>query len=186
MDSLEQIIKACVKGKTDAQEQLYKMFAAKMYGVCLHYSKDSTEAEDILQEGFYKILKNIKSFKNEGSFEGWVRRIMINTALEKYRKQKFLYPVNDVFEVAEDFSYDDIISEISAKDLLKLIQNLSPKYRMVFNLYAIDGYSHKEIGEMLGITIGTSKSNLSRARIILQKKVKELFYPGKSQLKLAK
>jgi RNA polymerase sigma-70 factor (ECF subfamily) len=186
LDALEEIIKGCVLGKTNSQEQLYKMFAAKMYGVCLHYSKDSTEAEDILQEGFYKILKNIKSFKNEGSFEGWVRRIMINTALEKYRKQKFLYPVSDIIEIADIFSYDDVISEITARDLLKLIQELSPKYRMVFSLYAIDGYSHKEISDMMGITIGTSKSNLSRARIILQKKVKELFNPKVSQFKLAR
>ena len=135
---------------------------------------------------FTCFFKNIKSFKSEGSFEGWVRRIMINTALEKYRKQKYLYPVSDVFEVAEDLGFDDVISNISAKDLLALIQELSPKYRMVFSLYAIDGYSHKEISDMLGITIGTSKSNLSRARIILQKKVKDLFNPRNGQLKVVK
>ena len=186
MDTIEEIIAGCKSGNSKAQEKLYKLFAGKMFGVCLHYSKDKTEAEDNLQEGFYKVLKNIKTFRNQGSFEGWMRRIMINTALEKYRKQKYLYPVSDVFEIAQDLSYDDIISEISAKDLMNLIQNLSPKYRMVFSLYAIDGFSHKEISEMLGITIGTSKSNLSRARVILQKKVKELFNPNDSQLKVAK
>jgi len=186
LEELNKIIKGCVAGKSVYQEKLYKLFAGKMYGVCLHYSKDSTEAEDILQEGFYKVLKNIKTFKNQGSFEGWIRRIMINTALEKYRKQKYLYLVNDIYEISEDLSFDEILSDIAAKDILKLIQELSPKYRMVFSMYAIEGYSHKEISDMLGITVGTSKSNLSRARAILQKRVKELFYPAKSQLKLAK
>ena len=186
MDAINEIIAGCKSGKSSAQEKLYKLFASKIFGVCLHYSKDNTEAEDNLQEGFYKVFKNIKTFRNQGSFEGWMRRIMINTSLEKYRKQKYLYPVSNIFEIAQDLSYDDIISEISAKDLMNLIQNLSPKYRMVFSLYAIDGFSHKEISDMLGITIGTSKSNLSRARVILQKKVKELFNPDSSQLKVAK
>ena len=186
MENINNIVKGCQAGKTSDQEKLYRLFAGKMFGVCFHYSKDQTEAEDTLQEGFYKVYKNIKTFKNQGSFEGWIRRIMINTALEKYRKQKYLYPVNDIIESFDELSYDDIIADISAKDLLKLIHELSPKYRMVFSLYAIDGYSHKEISDMLGITIGTSKSNLSRARIILQKRVKVLFAPVKSQFKMAK
>lgn len=185
MEQIDKILKGCKAGKTSDQEKLYNLFASKMFGVCMHYSKDQTEAEDILQEGFYKVLKNINMFKSQGSFEGWIRRIMINTALEKYRKQKYLYPVSDILENYDELSYDDIIADITAKDLMKLIHELSPKYRMVFSLYAIDGYSHKEIGEMLGITIGTSKSNLSRARIILQKRVKELFAPVSGKLKMA-
>jgi len=175
VQSLEEIIKACKSGKRNAQEELYKMFSRKMYGVCLRYSKDSTAAEDVLQDGFIKVFQNIKQFEGKGSFEGWVRKIMVNSALERYRKQHFMYANNDVEHYSEDFSYDDIISQVSAQDLLKLIQELSPQYRMVFCLFAIDGYSHDEIAQMLNISEGTSKSNLSRARKILQQQVKEMY-----------
>ncbi|MCK4661610.1 MAG: sigma-70 family RNA polymerase sigma factor [Bacteroidales bacterium] len=157
-----------------------------MFGICLRYSKDYTEAEDTLQEGFIKVFENISSFKFKGSFEGWLRRIMVNTALEKYRKQNVLYPVSDIFEYAEDIGYDDITSDISAGDLLKLITELSPQYRVVFNLYAIEGYSHNEISKKLGISTGTSKSNLSRARQILQEKVKKLYMLNSGKMKLLK
>ena len=160
------------------------MFQRKMFGVCLRYSKDYTEAEDIVQDGFIKVFKNIKEFKNTGSFEGWMRKIMVNTALEKFRKIDLLYPVNDIYEYDNSQNYDDIISNISAKDLLQIIQDLSPKYRMVFTLYAIEGYSHKEISEMLKISVSTSKSNLSRARVVLQKKVEETFAPAVRKIEL--
>ena len=173
MEQLKKIVKDCKAGKRDAQAKLFKLFSEKMFGVCLYYCKDYTAAEDILQDGFIKVFKSIKQFESKGSFEGWIRRIMVNTALERYRKQHMLYAVNEIEYYTESLSYDDIIDSISAKDLLGFIQDLSPKYRMVFSLYAIEGYSHQEIGKKLGISEGTSKSNLSRARKILQNKVKE-------------
>lgn len=171
MTDLEDYIRKCIKGDRKAQTELYRRFASKMYGVCLRYSKDSTEAEDNLQEGFVRVFTKIDQFGFKGSFEGWIRRIMVNTALEKFRKKDQLYPVEDII-IYEDISLtDDTISQISADDLLKMIQKLPPRYRMVFNLYVIEGYSHQEIGAMMNISEGTSKSNLSRARMILQKKV---------------
>lgn len=175
MNGLEQLIKDCVAGKQRALAQLYHMFSAKMYGVCLRYAKDATEAEDNLQEGFIKVFNNLKTFRNEGSLEGWIRRIMINVSLEKLRKQQLLYPVEDV-AVFDTVNYsDDVIAKISAEDLLKLVQELPPRYRLVFNLYAIEGLSHQEIAEEMSITQGTSKSNLARARDILKRKVQENF-----------
>jgi len=140
----------------------------------LQYSGDTDEARDILQEGFIKIFENLEKFNHEGSFEGWMRRIIVNTALEKYRNRYYLTRVDDI-EAGEEPVTDpgtEDFAGLEAYDLLKMIMELPPKYRMVFNLYAIEGYSHKEIGEMLRISEGTSKSNLSRARDILQRKVK--------------
>lgn len=175
MANLEDIIKRCKEGNRKAQSDLYHLFASKMYGVCLRYTKDTSEAEDILQEGFIRVFTKMDQYGNKGSFEGWIRRIMVNTALEKFRKSNHLYPVEDMksFEAME--WSEDTISGISANDLMKIIQELPPRYRMVFNLYAIEGYSHQEIGDMMNISEGTSKSNLSRARIILQKKVIDSF-----------
>lgn len=146
-----------------------------MYGVCLRYSRDSSEAEDNLQEGFIRVFTRLDQFGFKGSFEGWMRRVMVNTALEKFRKKNQLYPVENM-TIYEDVSVtDDTISGISADDLLKMVQKLPPRYRMVFNLYVIEGYTHQEIGVMMNISEGTSKSNLSRARVILQKRVIEEF-----------
>lgn len=146
-----------------------------MYGVCLRYAKDSTEAEDNLQEGFIKVFTNLKAFRYDGSFEGWIRRIMINVSLEKLRKHHLLYPVEDVAIYDSVNFSDDVIAKISADDLMKLIQELPPRYRLVFNLYVIEGLSHQEIAKEMTITQGTSKSNLARARDILKKKVHETF-----------
>jgi RNA polymerase sigma-70 factor (ECF subfamily) len=128
-----------------------------------------------MQDGFIKVFAKISQYSGKGSLEGWIRRIIINTALEKYRSSVSMYSLDDRFKGGEDLSSDNTVEKLNAEQILKLIQELSPKYRMVFNLYAIEGYSHKEISELLGITEGTSKSNLSRARVILQEKVKELF-----------
>ncbi len=185
LEGIDKIVKGCIAGNIKYQEKLYKLFSRKMFAVCLRYAKDYTEAEDVLHDGFIKIFEKINQFKFKGSFEGWIRRIMVNTALDKYRKQNLLYPVDDINEYSENFNYDDIISNITSKDLLKLIQELSPKYRMVFVSYAIEGYSHKEISEMLGISIGTSKSNLSRARKILQDKINK-YYKTDSKIKYIK
>jgi RNA polymerase sigma factor (sigma-70 family) len=174
LDNYIEIIKACIKGDRKAQKQLYQLFADKMFGVCLRYADNADEAKDILQDGFIKVFLNLKQFNHKGSFEGWVRRIMVNTALEKFRDRSYLFAVNmEQGYESKDSEYDHILSELAVQDLLKLIQELSPQYRMVFNLYAIEGYSHKEICEMLNIKEGTSKSNLSRAREILKEKVKK-------------
>ncbi len=175
MENIEEIIKGCVDGKRLAQNELYKKFAPKMYAICVRYSKDSTEAEDVLQDGFVKVFQNIQNFKNEGSFEGWVRKIMVNTALEKFRKKNHLYPVGEIFEYAKDMKHEDVEHNIHAEELMKVVNKLSPGYRMVFNLYAIEGYSHKEIGDQLGISEGTSKSQLARARAVLQDEVEKLY-----------
>ena len=172
---MENIISGCLDGDRKSQEQLYKMFSSRMFGLCLQYSNDYDDARDILQEGFIKVFQKLDQFQHKGSFEGWVRRIMINTALEKYRSQLHLYPLTEKDVKTEEFIFEEIFEKLAASDLIKLVQELSPRYRMVFNMYAIEGYSHKEIGEILGISIGTSKSNLSRARSILQEKVKKFY-----------
>jgi RNA polymerase sigma factor (sigma-70 family) len=167
------IIKGCLAGNRRDQELLYRRHAAKLYAVCLQYSGNDEEARDILQDGYIKIFENLIHYKYEGSFEGWMRRIIVNTALEKYRSNHNLYRVDDIDLIPEPDADPDNqdYSGLEAIDLLDIIRELSPKYRMVFNLYAIEGYAHKEISQMMNISEGTSKSNLSRARIILQKKV---------------
>ena len=175
MTNLEETIRKCALGDRKAQAALYNHFSSKMYGVCLNYSRNTTEAEDNLHDGFIRVFTKISQFGFKGSFEGWMRRIMVNTSLEKYRKNNQLYPVEDMV-IFESIQYtEETISTISADDLLKIIHELPPRYRMVFNLYAIEGYSHQEIAKVMEINEGTSKSNLSRARVILQKKVIENF-----------
>ncbi len=175
MTNLEDCIKKCSSGDPKAQTALYNYFAPRMYGVCLRYSRDTIEAEDNLQEGFVRVFTKIDQYGFKGSFEGWIRRIMVNTSLEKFRKNSHLYPVEDMVVYEGNSIAEDTISGISAEDLLKMVQQLPPRYRMVFNLFAIEGYSHQEIGQLMNISEGTSKSNLSRARVILQKKVTEEF-----------
>lgn len=170
--SLEEIIKGCKEGKPRFQESLYKLMSSKMFGVCMRYAKDQFEAEDILQTGFVKVFRKIDMYKGEGSFEGWVRRIMVNTSIEFYRKNLKSLNIVDITEVNEkEVSTAFDTSSLNVKDLLKLIQALSVGYRMVFNMYAIEGFSHREIAAELGITEGASKSQLSRARAILREQV---------------
>lgn len=142
----------------------------------MQYSGNDEEARDILQEGFIKIFENLQNYKFEGSFEGWMRRITVNTALERYRSRHNLYRVDDIDSIDEPDADPDNedYAGLEAADLMRIIRELPPKYRMVFNLYAIEGYSHKEISGMMNISEGTSKSNLSRARTILQRKVEIL------------
>ncbi len=175
LEDLKEIIEECVAGKAQAQAKLYELFAPKMFGVCLRYATDSAEAEDNLQEGFIKVFKHIDKFKHKGSFEGWMRRIMVNVSIEKYRKQHFMYPVEDVEIYELNVFPNDILDEISAQELIGLIQELPPRYRMVFNLFVMEGMGHKEISKEMNISEGTSKSNLARAREILQRKVKNLY-----------
>ena len=176
---LDQLINDCKKNDAKAQEQIYKLFAPKFFGVCLKYSANYAEAEDNMQDGFIIIFKKIEQFNFKGSFEGWAKRIMINNALQKYRSQvRFLEVVNDTISEEEIPEIDD--ENVSLDYLMQIIQELPDRYRMVFNLYVLDGYPHKEIAEMLGITTGTTKSNLARARMILKEKIDQ--YTGKNTL----
>jgi len=181
-DISDKIIAGCKKGDGHSQEELYRLLAPGMYGLCLKYAGDRDDAKDILQEGFIKVFRKIEQYGGKGSFEGWVRRIMINTALEKYRSTSMIYPLDERMNTIEENEHTNVLDHLSVEDLLSLVQQLTPQYRMVFNLYAIEGYTHKEISEMMGITEGTSKSNLSRARTILQQKIRELYIiPGKKK-----
>ena len=175
MEDLNKIIEKCSSGDARAQAKLYEFYAPIMFGVCLRYASNITEAEDNLQDGFIKVFKYIGEFRHEGSFEGWIRRIMVHESIGKYRKKMIMYPVEDV-EIYEKPNYsDDILGNISAQELIKLIQELTPRYRMVFNLYVLEGMNHNEISKEMNISVGTSKSNLARAREVLQGKVKELY-----------
>lgn len=167
-NELEHIIQGCIDGDRSQQEKLYQMFASRMYGVCLRYSKNPEQAKDILQDGFVKVFEKIGQFRNEGSFEGWIRRLMINTALERFRKQRQVVSLDVLPDVAEAEDAEDDEVAFSMDELLSYIQMLPERYRMVFNLYVMEDMSHKEVAEMMGITEGTSKSDLSRARVILQ------------------
>ena len=172
LPELKKIIRGCLNGNNRDQELLYRRYSAKLYGVSIQYTSTYEEAKDVLQESFIKIFTNLHSYSGEGSFEGWMRRIVVNTALEKHRNRYYLNKVEDIGNIPEMF--DNNVADVSgleADDLLEFIMELPPKYRMVFNLYALEGYSHREIAKMLSISEGTSKSNLSRARGILQKKV---------------
>ena len=167
------IISGCLKGNKRDQELLYRRYASKLYAVCLQYSRDNDEAKDVLQEGFIKIFENLHTYKTEGAIEHWMRKIVVNVALEKYRSKNILHKVEDIDKLTETGlePYSGDYSDLDAEILTKIIRDLSPQYRVVFNLYAIEGYSHKEISKMIKITEGASKSNLSRARLILQRKV---------------
>ncbi len=182
MEEIKNIIKECASGNVRAQETLYRMLAPKMFGVCLRYAKDRTEAEDNLQEGFIRVFTHIKKFRYEGSLEGWVRRIMVNVSLEKFRKQYVMHPVEDIQSYETPRVHDEIIGKMTVDELIELIRELPPRYRMVFNLYVIEGMNHKEIGSEMGITEGTSKSNLARARDILKRRIEKLYgEPGSNK-----
>jgi RNA polymerase sigma factor (sigma-70 family) len=166
----EQIVDGCIKNNAIAQKNLYEKFSRKMMGVCLRYCDSQEEAEDVVQNGFISVFENIASFKGTGSLEGWVRKIMVNTALTniiKNKKLKLNVELDSVEFMLPSATHTN--DSFAAKDLLKIIQTLPAGFKTVFNLYAIEGYSHKEIGEMLNISEGTSKSQYSRAKAHLQK-----------------
>lgn len=167
--SLNQLIQNCKNQDIKAQEQLYRLFANKLFAVCLKYSNSYQQAEDNLQDGFITIFGKINQYQDKGSFEGWMKRIVINTALQKYRKEWVFDIINEEQLKEPELEIDEEL--LSVDYLLLIIQELPERYRQVFNLYALDGYSHKEIAEMLEITTGTSKSNLARARMILKEKI---------------
>jgi len=154
------------------QEELYLRFSPKMYAVCFRYAANATDAQDLLQEGFIKVYRNLHRFRAEGSFEGWIRRVFVNTSIEHYRKKSIqLSTVSEKEEATIEDSDISALDQMAEKDILAIIQELSPGYKTVFNLYVVEGYSHKEIGDILGISEGTSKSQLARAKSILQKKI---------------
>jgi RNA polymerase sigma-70 factor (ECF subfamily) len=169
--SLKQLIERCKSNDTKAQGQLYQLYSNKLFSLCLKYSKNYADAEDNLQDAFVTIFRKIDQYNFKGSFEGWMKRIAVNTALQKYRGAV-------VFDIVKEESTANITVEVSEDDfhvdfLLKIIQELPDRYRLVFNLYALDGYTHKEIASMLEISEGTSKSNLARARLILKQKIED-------------
>jgi RNA polymerase sigma factor (sigma-70 family) len=169
----DEIIKGCLRREPNAQQQLFDLYSSKMYGLCYRYVRHAMEAEDILVTAFTKIFERIGQFKGEGSFEGWMRRIMVNEALTYLRKSRSMYLETDLEQADREPDYDKLSDHLETEDLLKMIQELPAGYRLVFNMYAIDGYSHKEIAEQLGISENTSKSQLSRARVYLQKMLAE-------------
>ena len=165
----DELLKGCQRRDRNAQQQLFDLYSSKMYALCYRYVRHAMEAEDILVTAFTKIFERIDQFKGEGSFEGWIRRIMVNEALTYLRKSRTMYLETDLEQADREPDYDRIGDHLEAEDLMKMIQELPAGYRLVFNMYAIDGYSHKEIAEHLGISENTSKSQLSRARVYLQK-----------------
>jgi len=175
MLSESEIINGCLSHDKKAQKMLYKKYASSMFGICLRYCKKRAEAEDVLQEAFIKIFSSIGSYRSDGSFEGWLKRIVVNTALNYYKSNLKRCFDESIDEMNDSHMPTAQVNEtdLSMQDLMRMINSLSDGYRMVFNLYAIEGYSHKEIGEMLNISENTSKSQLSRARVILQNKILE-------------
>ncbi|MBQ8856282.1 MAG: RNA polymerase sigma factor [Bacteroidales bacterium] len=170
-----QLIESCIKGDRAAQKVLYDRLAPRMFPVCIRYVGDREQAEDILQEGFITLFTRLDTYKGDGSFEGWARKIFVTTALMELRRKDAL-KMSDDLETVRGMKTETVtqLQSIGYKDLMKLITQLPPGFRTVFNMYAIEGYSHKEIGEILGISETTSRTQLSRARLWLQNKIKEI------------
>lgn len=168
MQEQEKLIEACAKGERKAQKTLYDMYAGSMYLVCIRYAKSELEAEDILQEAFVKVFKSIQGFRGDSKLSYWIKRIVINTALNHQRNKLYMYPMVDVEEMKQEMDYENIISSYQFEELLGMIKSLPAGCQVIFNLYAIEGYNHKEIAQKLGISEGTSKSQYSRAKKLLQ------------------
>jgi RNA polymerase sigma-70 factor (ECF subfamily) len=172
----QQLIEGCKRGNKSAQKELYDTYSRKMMGICLRYVSDREAARDVLQDGFIKVLTGIDSYAGVGSFEGWMRKIFVNCALEYLRK-------SDVLRDAVELDYTNesnrsnysVVDDISANELLKIVQDLPAGFRTIFNMFAIEGFSHKEISIMMGITESTSRSQYTRAKQLLQRKIKDMF-----------
>ncbi|NRF40475.1 RNA polymerase sigma factor [Pedobacter foliorum] len=169
--SINELLEGCKAGNRKMQEALYRQTASKMLVVCMRYAKDRMEAEDVLQMGYIKVFQKVNEYRGDGAFEGWIRRVMVNTAIESYRKNLRSLNVVPIEDAYDQPSTGFDFSRLGMQDLLKLIQKLADGYRVVFNMYIIEGYSHKEIAETLGISEGASKSQLSRARAILKDEI---------------
>ncbi len=172
--NLSRMWEGCLRNERKEQEALYRALAPKMLAVCMRYANDKDEAQDILQEGFIKMFNNVHKYRGDGNLEGWIRRIMVHTAISRYRKLKPMVLVEDMAENDLDVSASNNANNLEVNDLMKLVQQLPNTYRSVFNLYAIEGYSHQEIGTKLGITELLSRTTLYRARNILKEKLLQL------------
>lgn len=168
--NLEELIQACKKNDRNAQKELYNQYKTILYMVSLKYCRNTVDAEDILHDAFITIFDTIKSYKNKGSFEGWMKRITINKAIDRYKKGKSTVSAEIIDDLLEDTQIEEI-TNIPFDFVLETIQQLPDQYRLVFNLYQMDGYSHKEISKLLSISEGTSKSNLHRAKALLKKQL---------------
>lgn len=178
----EELIKGCIKNERLAQKRLYERFYGKMFGVCMRYSSHREQATEIMNLAFFKVFKTMESFAEKGgNLEAWIYRIMVNTAID-YLRAEVRHQHSDIEKTVYVEDTSDVVSDLSAEDIMRMVNKLTPAYRTVFNLYVVEGYNHKEIGDMLGISEGTSKSNLAKARaklqdmIIEQNKVKVSVY----------
>ncbi len=168
----EKLIEGCLRNDSRCQQQLYLKYADKMYAVCLRYSHNPETAKDLLQEGFIRVFRYLGEFRFSGSFEGWIRRIMVNTAIENYRRE-IRMPLTDLEDQPLPSTENHVMSNIGLKELMNMVMALPAGYRTVFNLFAIEGYSHREIAEMLEISENTSKTQYMKARLMLQKMLGE-------------
>lgn len=165
---VDNLLRGCLDENREAQRKLYRLFYGYAMSICIRYSKDAEEAKDVLNDGFLKVFTKLQQYDSKKPFKGWVRRIMINTALDNYRHNLKHYNLADIENADPAADTFDVLKKMDYEYLISLVQELSPAYRAVFNLYAIDGYTHEEIGEILGISPGTSKSNLAKARANLR------------------
>lgn len=173
-DELIDIIERCKKNDRIAQRAIYELYSKKLFIICLRYSRDHSEAEDMLQEGFVKLFNKIEKYNHSGSFPGWIGRLIANNCIDIIRKRPNLYAITESHENTMKATTLNALDELIGEDLLKIIQSLPVGYRTVFNMYVIEGYSHKDIADKLSISVGTSKSQLNRARKLLQKKLEEI------------
>jgi RNA polymerase sigma factor (sigma-70 family) len=170
-DKLEKIIKGCIGGDKRCQEELYRLLSPGMYALCLQYASDTDEASDFMQEGFIRVFTRMDSYRWEGSFEGWVRKIMVNTALQTIRRKKQMFLLNEELTADSCYEVPSVQCELEKEDLLNMIRNLPVNQRIVFNLFVIEGYNHNEIASLTGMPENTSKSHLHRARIALKEMI---------------
>lgn len=169
MLSEAELVKACLEGNSEARRALYDRYSSKLWVVCLRFARNRMIAQDLFQEGFIRIFENLSSYQGQGSFEGWLRRIMVNTSINYYKKHKRHLSDQDSNDTVPERWYDsDVIDTLSADELLEMVQSLPDSHRVVFNLFVLEGYSHKEIADLLGITENTSKSRMFRSRLMLQ------------------
>lgn len=169
----KELIKGCIEGDRQSQEKLYQHFSSSMFAICLRYTKARQEAEDVLQESFIKVFRQIKNYKGEAPLVFWIKRIVINTALNSQRSKLYLYPMVDVQDLKESPGEANDVADYTMDELMAMIKELPGSCQVIFNLYAIEGYKHQEIAEMLEISVGTSKSQYSRAKFLLRERMKE-------------
>jgi RNA polymerase sigma-70 factor (ECF subfamily) len=179
---IQDLIDGCIRNDRRSQQRVYEMFYGKMLSVCMRYTNDLDQGKELVQEGFIKLFGNLHKYKNDGSFEGWVRRIFVNNAIDSFRRKKHQdfvpdddYQVMNLADEKDEHAFLDEEEEITPKDVIAAMQQLSPAYQMVFNLYVMENYSHQEIADQLGISIGTSKSNLAKARMNMKKLLRKQF-----------